>query len=254
MDPFLEVPGDWRDFHARFLNHCADALSDVLPENYLARIEEQFQILERPESVEQVRYPDVSITRTRPTLPPGVEPAPGAIGTITPVAVPLKTTLVEEVMHRWVEIRRKPNWVPVTIIELLSPSNKVGTGFLDDYRKHLDLLQQDLHLVELDLLLGGNRLPVEAELPGGDYFAFVSRVERRPWSEVYAWSIRDPLPTIPVPLLAPDPDVPLDLASVFATVYQKGRYERSIDHDAPLGSLLPPEHTEWVRSVIKAPD
>jgi hypothetical protein len=66
----------------------------------------------------------------------------------------------------------------------------------------------------------------------GDYHALISRRERRPLSDVYSWSIRHRLPTIPIPLLAPDPDVPLDLAAIFATVYQRGQYERSIDYTA----------------------
>jgi hypothetical protein len=91
-------------------------------------------------------------------------------------------------------------------------------------------------------LIGGKRLPVDADLPSGQYFAFVSRAEWRPMSDVYAWSIRDPLPTIPIPLMAPDPDIPLDLAAIFQTVYQRARYERSIDYKAPLGLPLSPEH------------
>lgn len=62
MDPYLEISGDWRDFHARFLNACADTLSDRLPEGYIARIEEEFHILEYPQETVQRRYPDVSIS------------------------------------------------------------------------------------------------------------------------------------------------------------------------------------------------
>jgi hypothetical protein len=32
MDPFLEISGDWRDFHSRLLNACADQISDNLPD------------------------------------------------------------------------------------------------------------------------------------------------------------------------------------------------------------------------------
>ena len=85
-------------------------------------------------------------------------------------------------------------------------------------------------------------------LPRGDYFAFVSRTERRPRSDVYAWSLRDPLPTIPIPLLSPDPDIPLDLAAIFATVYQRGRYEQSIDYGEPLVLPLSAEDRAWAEN------
>jgi hypothetical protein len=57
----------------------------------------------------------------------------------------------------------------------------------------------------------------------GHYHALVSRTEKRPLSDVYSWSIRDPLPIIPIPLMAPDPDVPLDLAAIFNSIYQRGQ-------------------------------
>jgi hypothetical protein len=151
----------------------------------------------------------------------------------------------EEVIEHRIEIRRRPDRFLVAVIELLSPSNKEPPGDRLYSRKRLELIHQAVHLVELDLLIGGKRLAMEDELPTGQYYALVSRAEQRPRSDVYAWSIRDPLPTIPIPLLAPDPDVPLDLAAIFATVFQRGRYDRSIHYSAPLGLALSPEDRAW---------
>ena len=90
---------------------------------------------------------------------------------------------------------------------------------------------------------------MEDELPKGHYYAFVSRAERRPCRDTYAWTIRDPLPTIPIPLKAPDPDIPLDLAAIFATVYDRARCERSIDYAAPLDLPLSPEDRAWAEAM-----
>jgi hypothetical protein len=248
MDPYLEISGDWRDFHARFLNGCADAIAQRLPRNYVARIEERFQILEYPQDVEQHRYPDVSISRTRPSQTPAGPTA--AIATLEPEVIPLVTTIVEEVKERWIEIRRRPDWTPVTIIELLSPTNKQGYGY-DDYQyKRVSLIARPIHLVELDFLIGGHHPPMERPLRG-DYHALVSRTEKRPLANVYSWSIRDPLPTIPIPLLAPDPDIPLDLAAIFVTVYQRGQYERSIDYTAPLNLPLGADDRAWAEDLAR---
>jgi hypothetical protein len=115
MDPFLEIAGDWRDFHARCLNGCADALAERLPRNYIARIEEDFRVLEFPQETEQRRYPDVAVTRVRPA-PPAVT-AEAGIATLEPEVIPLITTIIEDVKERWIEIRRRPDWAPVTIVE-----------------------------------------------------------------------------------------------------------------------------------------
>ncbi len=85
----------------------------------------------------------------------------------------------------------------------------------------------------------------------GDYNALISRRERRPLSDVYSWSIRDRLPTIPIPLMAPDPDVPLDLAAIFATVYQRGQYERSIDYMAPLSLPMSATDRAWAENLAR---
>ena len=110
----------------------------------------------------------------------------------------------------------------MTSLELLSPANKVGEGF-DDYVWGRDnLLCQSVHLVELDLLRGGRRMPMGQHLPPGDYYAMVSRDELRPDCEVYAWTIRDPLPRLPITLQDPDPDILLALADPVALAYERG--------------------------------
>jgi hypothetical protein len=198
MDPYLEISGDWRDFHSRLLNACADQISESLPDGYIARIE-----------------------------------------------------MVEEVKDRWIEIRRKPDWVPVAVLEVLSPNKKSGHGYEEYLHKRVSMIARSIHLVEVDLLLGGRRLPMARPLPPGDYYAFVSRTERRPVAGVYSWSIRDPLPTIPIPLMLPDPDIPLNLAPIFATVYQRSRYDRSIDYHAPLPLPLGASDRIWAEELAR---
>jgi hypothetical protein len=248
MDPFLEISGDWRDFHARFLTGCADALAERLPRNYIARIEEEVRVLEYPQETEQRRYPDVAVTRIGPERTATASAT--AIATLEPEVIPLVTTIVEEVKERWIEIRRRPDWAPVTVIELLSPTNKYGHGYDEYVYKRVSLIARTIHLVELDLLIGGTRLPMGRPLRG-DYHALVSRTERRPLAEVYSWSIRRELPSIPIPLLAPDSDVPLDLAAVFTPVYQRGQYERSIDYAALLDLPLNANDRTWALELAR---
>jgi hypothetical protein len=82
-------------------------------------------------------------------------------------------------------------------------------------------------------------------------YAFAARAERRPHCEVNAWTLRDPLPPIPVPLAAPDPDVVLDLGAVFATTFQRGRYAQAIDDSVPVALLRTPEDRAWAEKIAR---
>jgi hypothetical protein len=252
VDPYLESQHFWEDFHPRFLTYSCDALNDILPEGYVAQLGERFRLVELSERKAKVVRPDLAVidaggkkSRRTPHQAKG-----GGTLTLEPVTIPLPTVEME-VSDVWIEVRRRTGRTPVTVIELLSPTNKTGDGIVEYKLKRRSLIRQKVHLVELDLLLGGRRLPMSLPLPAGDYYAFVSRAQRRPDSEVYAWTIQDRLPSIPIPLLAATPDVALDLAAVFATTYDRGRYAGLVDYSAPLSVLREPDARAWAEKVAR---
>jgi hypothetical protein len=114
-------------------------------------------------------------------------------------------------------IRERESMKVVTVIEFLSPANKRrgSDGRREYLQKREQVLSSDTHLVELDLLRGGQRLPTVDPLPETDFSVFVCRAQRRYQAEVYAWGLRQPLPRIPIPLAGNDPDVEVDLQAVF---------------------------------------
>lgn len=118
--------------------------------------------------------------------------------------------------------------------------------------KRSALLRHDIHLVELDLLLKGQRLPLDGDHPAGDYHALVSRGDRRPYCHSYSWTMRQPLPTIPISLRPPDPDIFIDLAAVFATTYEKGRYARALDYREPPTISLGEDDLKWIAEQIQS--
>jgi hypothetical protein len=123
----------------------------------------------------------------------------------------------------------------VTAIEILSPVNKrpgheANTSYL---RKRRELLRSEAHLMEIDLLRGGVRPPLERPIPIAPYYIVLSRVDRRPNVAVWPVQLQDELPLLPVPLFEPDPDVPLDLAKAVANVYERGGYTSIIDYSQP---------------------
>ena len=159
---------------------------------------------------------------------------------------------LEEIRERWIEIRTLPDRSLVTVIEILSPTNKTGSGRVEYIEKRKQWIRQPVHVVEIDLLSGGHRLPMRGALPIGDYYAFVSRSERRPNCDVYAWSIRRELPAIPIPLSVPDPDVLLDLRVVFAQTYDGAPYAESINYSAPLDLPLAPGDRAWAEQQARS--
>jgi hypothetical protein len=243
MDPYLEDPAYWSDFSARFLTYLCDLVNERLPDNYEARIDEKVNLIET--SPDQIRLiePDMALSQGRPSLPVA-SPSTGT-ATLEPVTIP-HLCIEEEQHERWIEILHRPERSLITALELLSPSNKEEPGFHRYRDKRFALLQQQVHLVEVDLLLGGHRLPLRYTLPPADYYVMVSRGEQRPNCQVYHWTLRQPLPEIPIPLKAPDRDLPINLGEVFTIAYEKGRYRRSLKYSAPPAVHLPAQTRDWV--------
>ena len=249
IDPFIEAQFDWQGFHTAFLTYMRDRLNDGLPDRYSARIEGQISIVKQ--AGDRTRYgADILVNVDPLRVSPRATASGTSAATMEPVLMPMSTRMIEEeVTDRWIEIRRHPDQTPVAVIELLSPTNKEEPGWSRYMERRLALVEQPVHLIEFDLLLRGHRLPMECPLPPGDFYTIVSRSRRRVESEVYAWSIRQRLPTIPIPLDAPDPDLPLDLASLYSMAYEKGRYARDIRRDRSLGLPLGPEDIAWIESI-----
>jgi hypothetical protein len=147
-------------------------------------------------------------------------------------------------------VREVPSMEIVTVIETLSPPSKRASS--DGREQYLatrdEILQSRTNLIEIDLLRGGKRLPVIG-MPPGDYFAIVSRGFRRPRADVFSWSLRQTLPTISIPLKKGEPEVPLDLQAVLATVYERADYPLTIDYEAPLNPSLNDEDAAWMRGL-----
>ncbi|MDW8029011.1 MAG: DUF4058 family protein, partial [Armatimonadota bacterium] len=226
MDPFLEGSPMWSDFHGDFLYAVREALVPKVRPKYIVLAQVQVVVMQEPEEKLGTIVPDVVVVEGESPLLPEHR-SEVAVAVTAPATVRLAFTQKQEQVY--LEIRERETRKLVTVIELLSPSNKrFGSPAWGDYLKKRDsIFASDVHLVELDLLRGGTRMPMGDPLPSGDYFAIVSRSYRRPYCEVYAWTLRDRMPMIPIPLLKGDPDVDLDLQEVFNAVYERAGYDYS---------------------------
>jgi hypothetical protein len=241
MDPYLENPAFWSDFHATFINYWRESLADLLPDHYEARIDERVNLVEvEPKKIRRFE-PDVAVSRGPRS--PGAAPSASGVATLEPVVVPL--LIEEETRETYIQILYRRDRTLVAILELLSPANKEEPDRSTYLARRNTLLHRDVHVVELDLLLKGQRIPLGEAYPAGHYFALVADATRRPDCDVYHWTMRQPLPPIPIPLLPPDPAVWIDLAAVFAITYERGRYARSIDYTQPPQVSLRGEDLTW---------
>src|SRR5262249_23007813 len=135
------------------------------------------------------------------------------LGTSTAAAVisAPKTVVLPVVRHegnKYIKIVDSRSKHLVTVIELLSPANKRPGLDREAYlTKRIDYLSAGVNVVEIDLLRGGQRLPFEGDAPSiCDYYALVCRARQMPTAGIWPFSVRDLLPTIPIPLLAADGD------------------------------------------------
>lgn len=248
MDPYLEGPS-WPDFHVLLIAELHAALVAKLRPKYVVEAERRVYVESDPNDEARFTGPDVAVSAASPHQALGATEAARAA-----TVEPLTLTLPMPAEHReaYLTIRlREPRKV-VTVIEVLSPSNKIPntTGRETYLAKRDGVLESKTHLVELDLLRGGARLPTVEPLPAADYYAFVCRGNRRPRAEVYAWSMRRALPSVPVPLDPPDPDTMLDLQAVFNSVYDRAGYDYSLDYGAALAPPLSEEAAAWAKDLL----
>jgi hypothetical protein len=244
MNPYLEQEDVWSDFHPSFIPLAREALMRQVAPGYIVKVEEQLFIHEF--SAEQRLHlgrGDVSVSRG----PAGRGVAPAGDTLLAPTYAQVPPVDVER--HPYLEIRDRTGRHLVTVIELLSPSNKYAGADREQYLgKRRQLLRSRAHLVEIDLLRGGPRLPLD-DLPDCDYCVAVSRAEERPRVGVWPLRLRDRLPVIPVPLSAPDPDARLDLQELLHRVYDGAGYANYIYTGTPHPRLHPDDET-WARQVL----
>lgn len=254
MDPYLEQPGMWPDVHNSLIGSIRDQIQAQIAPHYRAVIT-PYVVFESIE-IAPVRaaIPDVGMFERDAPLSGG---GAGGSTAVASQAAPLTLPAVMEVPTEYarIELRTVRDHVLVTAIELLSPANKrPGADGADAYeKKRQELFRSTAHLLEIDLLRAGKRPQVARPLPEAPYFLFLSRVQRRPYIDIWPLSLREPIKPVPVPLRHPDPAVPLDLGAAVHEAYQRARYDLDIDYRAdPPPPTLSPDDAAWLDAHLKA--
>jgi hypothetical protein len=152
-------------------------------------------------------------------------------------------------------VQNRPR-LAVTGIELLSPGNKqAGSVLRERYlEKRASALHGGLHWVEVDLFRGGERPPIPVPLPeGADYLSYVAQATPTGWKHlVYAWTLREPLPVLPIPLLGAD-QAQLDLGACFTAAYDRIAADTEVNYaDRPALPALRRSDAQWLGQLLRA--
>jgi hypothetical protein len=250
MDPYIETPRVWVDFHGDLAAEIRASLNRKIRPTYYAGLTPYvtYETVEVTKRHDQSIRPDVGIWQVERH-----SSSTSAVAVIDPA--PVESTVALEIPLELlsVEIRMAADETLVTAIEILSPVNKQRghDAHIDYLRKRRELLRSAAHLIEIDLLRGGIRPPLDTPVPQAPYYIMLSRATDRPNVSVWPLPLNARLPIIPVPLLEPDRDVALDLGEIVAAVYERGGYDIRIDYGKPVPPpSLTDEDTVWVEALL----
>jgi hypothetical protein len=236
MDPYLEDPAVWSDFHGSFLLSIRAELNTRLPEGYVARWD-RYVWVDEPEDDETVTLvrPDVFVTRAHDQ---SNDEASVVLAAPTMAILPQ----FEPKGKGFLKIVDAKGKRVVTVVEMLSPTNKAPGKDRNAYlEKRQEYFRTGTNLVEIDFLRGGVRPPIEGKRAPADYYILVSAAVDFPRAGIWPLTIRDPLPPIPVPLDPGVEPVVVPLQPCFERCYHEARFWEDIDYnlapEPPLGEV-----------------
>jgi hypothetical protein len=244
MNPYLERPGRWPDFHNRFLVHAADVLSAQLLPDYYVSVDEHLFVQQYPDEDDRlIGRTDIAVT----TPDANGTAAAGGTAVVAPVVGLTPVPLLER--QPYLEIRDRDGNTVLTVIELLSPANKRPGRDRDQYlAKREHVLGGPANLVEIDLLRGGHRPPVEG-LPLCDYYALVSRPDQRPQAGLWPIRLRERLSDLPIPVSVARADAALDLQAILHQTYDAGGFAFRV-YNRPVSPRLSPDDAAWAAQFV----
>lgn len=247
MDPYLEQPDIWADVHTGLISELRRYLAPKLAPDYYVAVERGTYTQHIDEAVFFGR-PDLSIYMDEPGQREPALPLAG-VGVVD-ILLPVE----EEVKRAFLRIRRVDSKEVVTVIELLSPANKIkGKGRTQYVEKRQKIFETLTNLVEIDLLRIGAPMAFVTRQPmKSDYRILVSRSHQRPRGQLYPFSMRDTIPSFSLPLLPGENEPLVELNQILHELYDIARYDLQIDYSRPPSPVLKGEDKVWAKECIKA--
>lgn len=248
MDPYIERPALFPDFHDRLITYSCEALAALLPPKYAALTANRLYVVESERPVK----PDVSVVRL-----PGPKDSMGGVAVLeadAPAVFELWREEMREPLIHIIEPAAEDRIV--TAIEILSPDNKrPGAGRTAYLQKREEFWASGTNLVEVDLLRDGDATVriAASKLAALQPWHYLVAVTRR-WpsrQEVYPIPLQQRLPRVSIPLADNDADVVLDVQTVFSRCWAGGSYPALLRYDGPPPGTLTPEDVRWCEERLR---
>ena len=244
MNPWLEGHL-WPDVHQSLAYMIKKILSKQVRPKYAVALNVYTVEDTMPSEDVGIVYPDAGIYKVDK-----VEEPTAIYGQFTPPTIVVENRAKVEVKIPTVEIVDTQNNQLITAIEILSYVNKRNPGLKKYRKKRIKLQESGVHLLEVDLLRRGIRPYDFSSMPKSHYYTTLLRAGTFKM-ELWAMSVMDELPIVPVPLKSGDKDAVLDLGKAFKTICADSEYDLLIDYN----KIPPPPEFEgyyesWVKNKI----
>ena len=250
MNPYLEDPGLWPDVHHSVIVGLRNYLAHRLRPDYRVTIQERVYVTADPNPSDgsALRMPDVAVLSASGT--PRRDRAAQGLALADPVVVHLPEMETEKEIY--LEVVRVGSREVITAIELLSPTNKSGSGRRVYQAKRAQVLYSMTHLVEIDLLRAGRPMPLLTPTPASHYRILVADARRTEHvANLYSFGIRQSIPNFVMPLAKGDEGIAVNLNEVVSAVYADGGFDLDIDYQTDPEPPLSDADCAWLDQLLR---
>ncbi|MFV9504652.1 MAG: DUF4058 family protein [Oscillochloridaceae bacterium umkhey_bin13] len=247
MDPYLEHPALWPDVHNSLIVALRDALAPQVRPRYYVAVEERIHMVEPGDLVFGGRA-DVAVGAL--AAPPNDLNDAAMIesdgGVLIELAMPV------QIRETYLEVRLVGSHEVVTVLEVLSPTNKrPGEGREQYLRKRNVILASMTHLVELDLLRAGEPMPFQRQRQMSDYRILISRAAQRPKAWLIPFGLKQVMPSFTIPLYPGDPEPSVDLNQLLHDLHMRSSYDLRVDYRYDAEPPLHGATAAWADALLR---
>lgn len=246
MNPYLEHPDLWPGLHLLLIAAIAQFLAPQLRPKYIVSVEVRMYESSGERNL-FVGIPDVKLQRQLAAN----NLSTTNITVLANTAQPVTITVPERVREGYLQIQEVETKELITTIEILSPTNKRGKGRQIYEHKREQVLGSRTNLVEIDLLRAGEPMPIFNNGIESHYRILVARGERRPYADLYAFNLRDTIPSFPVPLRSEDVEPGLNLQELLNKIYDEYGYDLKIDYSSEPVPPLSEADAAWADALLR---
>ena len=250
VNPYIEESSLWEGFHNEFITYLAYCINKGLPDTFVARTEQRVYVLPHDRRIK----PDVLIV-PKPIKGKNTGGSTALLERATPSGM---LSVPEEVRENYITIRKigKQGEV-VTIIELLSPTNKNSEEGRREYlKKQREVLHSDTHFVEIDLLKQGTHtvaMPLDILKENSIQWDYLISSRRTDYDRIEFWAnlIAEVLPIIRIPLTEDYNDLAFDLQEVYTMTFNNGYYQREFDYNNEISTSWSRSQKAWMDKLLR---